>query len=660
MHRPGRPGPTPDRRPERPHGAGRWWRVTASVAAAVVVGALVAAPSFAGPAAVGGTAAATTTASPTTGGPAAGADCSAGRVLTVVAHADDDLLFEGTELRADVAAGRCLRSVVVTAGDAGNPASYWRARETGLLAAYAGLAGVASQWTDSTTTVADRTLTTKTLTADPRISVVFLRLPDGNVDGTGFAADRYESLQRLYEGSLTTMRTVRGADLPATYTLPQLRAVFTSLVQGYDPTDVHTLDHAGHYGDGDHSDHHTVAYLTDEAQQAAGGTHTFTGYLGYPIADRPSNLTAEQTRAKGETFFTYSAHDPLTCASASACASRPEGSWLSREYTVGSSATPTPTPTPSPTSGPTRPPGDGTSGGGAGEPAARGADVTGGATVRASAENPADGQTAVKAVDGVVSGYPDAPTAEWVAPGGGTGSWIQLTWPTATALAEVDLADRPNPDDRVTGGTLSFSDGSTVTVPALDDGGAVVRVPFAARTVTWVRFTVTSVSATTRNTGLAEIRTYAPSTSTTPTPTPTLQDRTAAAQVHAIWDDPSTGQTAAKAVDGVVSGYPDDPTKEWVAPWGGPGVWIQLDWASAVSVRRVVLSDRPNTADQVTGGTLTFSDGSSVAVGALGNAAEPVTVDFPARTVTWVRFTVDSVSPTTVNPGLAELRVWGD
>ncbi|MBK0296425.1 hypothetical protein IAE22_30655, partial [Bacillus sp. S34] len=33
-------------------------------------------------------------------------------------------------------------------------------------------------------------------------------------------------------------------------------------------------------------------------------------------------------------------------------------------------------------------------------------DVTAGATVTASAENPADGQTAAKAVDGVVSGYP--------------------------------------------------------------------------------------------------------------------------------------------------------------------------------------------------------------------------------------------------------------
>lgn len=658
-------------------------RAVLAVAAVAVVGTLFAVPSFAGQgsgataptggpsatapgrtasdgptgagAGAGAGASSTGPAAPTAGGPAAGADCSAGRVLTVVAHADDDLLFDGTELRRDVDAGRCVRSVVVTAGDAGNPAGYWRGREQGLLASYASLAGVASAWTASAPVVAGAPLRTETLTADPRLSVVFLQLPDGNVDGTGFAADRYESLQQLYQGSIDTMHTVTGADHPASYTLRQLETLVTELVRAWAPTDVHTLDHAGHYGDGDHSDHHTVAYLTDAAQRAFGGAHTFSGWLGYPIADRPSNLTPAQTRAKGDAFFTYSAHDPLTCASVAACSPRPEGTWLSREYAVGSPATPVPTP------GPTEPPGDGTSGGGSGEPApTRGSDVTGGATVTASSDNPADGQTAAKAVDGVVSGYPDAPTAEWATRGGGVGSWLRLDWAAPVTLGEVDLADRPNPDDRVTGGTLTFSDGSTVDVPALDDGGAVQRVSFTARSVRWVRFTVTGVSATTRNVGLAEARAFAPAAVGTTTPTPTLRDRTDGAAVHAAWDDPATGQTAAKAVDGVVSGYPDDPTAEWVAPWGGPGVWIQLDWSAAVSLRRIVLADRPNTADRVTGGTLTFSDGSSVRVGALPDSGTPTAVDFTARTVTWARFTVDSVSPTTVNPGLAELRAWGD
>ncbi|MFS2032005.1 PIG-L family deacetylase, partial [Curtobacterium sp. CT11-45] len=459
----------------------RRWKVALAVAAAVITGATVSAPSLLAPSGAG---AATT------------ADCSAGKVLTVVAHADDDLLFEGTELRKDIDADKCVRSVIVTAGDAGKSATYWKGRQTGLEAAYANLAGVTSAWTSGSVSAGGKTVVTRTLTADPRLSLVYLQLPDGNIDGSGFAATRYQSLQKLYQRSITSMSTVSGATYGTTYTLAQLQATVLALMTGYGPQEVHTLDHVGTYGDGDHSDHHTVAYLTKSAQQQLTTASTLTGYMGYPIADKPSNLTAAQTQAKGNAFFAYSAYDAETCASVASCSSRPEGSWLSREYTVG-----TQTPTD---------PGTGSGG-------SVGADVTAGAAVTASSENPADGQTAVKAVDGVASGYPDAPTAEWATRGGGTGSWLQLAWSSAVTLGAVDLADRPNADDQVTAGTLTFSDGSSVAVPTLDNGGAFTRVTFSSRQVSWVKFTVTGVSATTRNVGLAEIRTFAPG-STTPTP----------------------------------------------------------------------------------------------------------------------------------------------
>ncbi|MCS5517700.1 PIG-L family deacetylase, partial [Curtobacterium flaccumfaciens] len=478
---------------------------------------------------------------------AAAADCSAGRVLNVVAHPDDDLLFQGTDLRKDIDAGRCVRSVIVTAGDAGKPDWYWQERQVGLMAAYASMAGVDPASTTGSTTVAGRTLLTETLAADPRISLVFMDLPDGNVEGNGFWANGYESLQRLYTGDMDTLHTVADAPHSATYTLAQLRATLQGIVQDFAPTDIHTLDHEGEYGDGDHSDHHTVAYLTDQVQRQYTGAHGFTGYMGYPIADRPANLTTAQTQAKADAFFTYAAHDSETCASYQACSARPETSWLSRQYTAGS---PVPTNPTDPT-----------------DPTPTHTDVTGSASVTASAENPADGQTAVKAVDGVVSGYPDAPTAEWVAPSGRAGTWIQLGWAKATALDAVDLADRPNSVDQVLGGTLTFSDGSSVQVPALSNGGAVQRVTFAARSVTWVRFTVTSVSGGTQNVGLAEIRALAPA-DTTPPPTPTRTDVTGSASVTASAENPADGQTAVKAVDGVVSGYPDAPTAEWVAPSG--------------------------------------------------------------------------------------------
>ena len=63
--------------------------------------------------------------------------------------------------------------------------------------------------------------------------------------------------------------------------------------------------------------------------------------------------------------------------------------------------------------------------------------------------------------------------------------------------------------------------------------------------------------------------------------------------------------------------------------------------------------------DQVTSGTLSFSDGSSVQVGTLQNDGQAGTVvTFPPKKITWVKFTVDAVRPGTQNAGLGEMQVY--
>ena len=124
----------------------------------------------------------------------------------------------------------------------------------------------------------------------------------------------------------------------------------------------------------------------------------------------------------------------------------------------------------------------------------------------------------------------------------------------------------------------------------------------------------------------------------------------------------ATGQTAAKAIDGVAQGYPTDYTKEWATAGGKAGSWITLTWAQPVYVTSAKLYDRPNADDRVTAGTLLFSDGAStstVAVGALTNNGAATTVSFDERKVTSVTFRVDTVATTTHNVGLAEFEVYG-
>lgn len=101
----------------------------------------------------------------------------------------------------------------------------------------------------------------------------------------------------------------------------------------------------------------------------------------------------------------------------------------------------------------------------------------------------------------------------------------------------------------------------------------------------------------------------------------------------------------------------------WVTTAEGVGAWMQLDWSTPQIVHKIKLYDRPNvTHDHIKGGTLTFSDGSSVTVGALPDgvvdgAPDPLEITFNARVITWVRFTVDAF--TGHNAGLTEFEVFG-
>ena len=116
-----------------------------------------------------------------------------------------------------------------------------------------------------------------------------------------------------------------------------------------------------------------------------------------------------------------------------------------------------------------------------------------------------------------------------------------------------------------------------------------------------------------------------------------------------------TPSDAPAAIDGFVDGDPRDRSKEW-ASQGEPNANLTLTWGSAVSIARVTLHDRTNTDDNVTSGTLSFSNGSSIAVGALPPGGEPLSITFSPRSVTWVRFTVNGYQGSA--PGLSEIEVF--
>ncbi|KAF7594635.1 hypothetical protein BBP40_008725 [Aspergillus hancockii] len=257
---------------------------------------------------------------------------TAAQTLNIVAHQDDDLLFITPDILNDIRSGRAVRTVFLTAGDAGNGEGYWTSRQAGSLAAYAAIAGVGNDWQEGDAGIDGFDIPIYSLAAQPQVELAFLHLPDGNMDGQGFEATGSVSLRQLWEGTIDQLGAID--DSGTTYTKDELIDVLADIIENFEPDRINTLDYVNDIGDGDHSDHYATGYFTDRASQTADNDADLVGYMGYGVNNFPANLDANTIADKKNIFYTYAPYDAGTCASDAACASRPEINWLQRQYTV--------------------------------------------------------------------------------------------------------------------------------------------------------------------------------------------------------------------------------------------------------------------------------------------------------------------------------------
>lgn len=253
--------------------------------------------------------------------------------LYVVAHADDPILFQSPDLLHDLDSGQPVRTVVLTAGDAGRGKRHWSSREAGMITAYAKLAGLANFWRVTTLRVNDHWITEYAMAARGNVVVDFLRLPEGGwPEGDGTPTYGHQSLKKLWNGSLATLIAV---DKLNSYSKDTLTATLGAIMQLARPATINVQDYVGTFGDGDHGDHHAGAYFAVAASKSYRAAHILRGYADYATADMPANVSGKDLAAKTASFYAYARFDPLVCQSPAQCTGKPESAWLRRQYVVG-------------------------------------------------------------------------------------------------------------------------------------------------------------------------------------------------------------------------------------------------------------------------------------------------------------------------------------
>jgi LmbE family N-acetylglucosaminyl deacetylase len=255
--------------------------------------------------------------------------------MSVWAHYDDDLIFANPALQDAFAAGDCIRTVFLTGSDAGRGWGYSQGRELGILRAYNAMRGQEGLWSEKPVTLlAGAELHQWSPDGDPDITVAFLRLPDGNMNGEGFAATGNVSLSKLLNGAIPALSPISG---DAAISSETLTASLAELLQAYHATRLmtHVPSTAAEWTAGDHPDHAAVGTYVRAAWQRIGYPVGQVVYaIGYPSSSLPANVVGDMLSRKLAPYRAYAAQDSVvTCATDAACLAKPKfGQWLQRSY----------------------------------------------------------------------------------------------------------------------------------------------------------------------------------------------------------------------------------------------------------------------------------------------------------------------------------------
>ncbi|HMH86355.1 MAG TPA: PIG-L family deacetylase [Gemmatimonadaceae bacterium] len=223
----------------------------------------------------------------------------------VVAHEDDWQLFMGDVVAKRIRAGDSVIFIYLTAGDDGRDSLYWQTRERAALQSTRLAIGP-----DAADSAAVRCSTTEVLEHAIRKCMIantesyFMRLPDGKRNGLGFGRHDYQSLRRLRGKKIGTMLAVDGS--AAYHGWQDLMATANKLIgSSFAAAEivVHANDPSIAANPHDHFDHRMAGLLVNDLRK--GQTWDTRYYVGYALATRAANRSADEAREKTAIFLAY-------------------------------------------------------------------------------------------------------------------------------------------------------------------------------------------------------------------------------------------------------------------------------------------------------------------------------------------------------------------
>jgi len=223
----------------------------------------------------------------------------------IVAHADDWQLFMQPNVYRDLVDSSCKVTIIITtAGDAGFVEKFWQAREEGTkssikfcLAPIKSIAEAGGEKEFNGRLI--------NFWKVNNCTCYFLRLPDGNLDGTGFSRYGYQSLGKLKAGEIKKISAVDNSTSYSTWGdfLSTLELIIEQESVDLEERIVHYLNPDRTANPNDHKDHIATGQAIQDLPLI--GHMSQALYLGYSLSNYDGALDREGMFWKVAMFSAY-------------------------------------------------------------------------------------------------------------------------------------------------------------------------------------------------------------------------------------------------------------------------------------------------------------------------------------------------------------------